>query len=299
MKHSIKSVSNSIPRKSHGGGRAAHRRWSAAQALQTALLLLALGALSAGVGYVILGGLGLALGLITLFVLATAGLGAPASLLLRMNGGRPISYFSAPGTFALVEDLSARAEMDPPQLYLLPHPQANALAVGAGSGAALALSRGALRLLSKDELEGVIAHELAHIKNGDTSTLQIANTITRAMLGLLRIATWLAFFTVLFTGGGVARLVLLSALAIAVPVVVNALRAALSRTRELAADTTAAQLTGKPWALASALAKLEMHQTSWLERFLGRQDMMPSWLRSHPPTAERVRRLLVLAGLPT
>jgi heat shock protein HtpX len=237
-------------------------------------------------------------GLGAVVILTMAGLRAPADLILRLNGGRPLSYWSAPELFDLVARLSARAEIATPRLYLLPSPQANAMAAGADPNGSLAVTSGALRLLRRDELEGVIAHEIAHLQHGDTATMQLANTIARAVGSLLRIATWIALFSLLLTGAGLDRLVMLSLLGLFVPVVIGALRAALSRTRELVADATAAELTGKPWALASALAKLERQHASWLDRLLGRRAAIPEWLRSHPSTAERVRRLLQLGGLP-
>jgi len=249
-----------------------------------------LAGLSALVGYAILGGVGLALGAAVVGFLAFVGARAPEHLVMRLQGAVPVPPWQATALTARVARLSARAGIAPPRLYLSPSPEANAMAVRTGPGpGALAVTRGALGVLDEDELEGVLAHEIAHLYHGDTEMLQLTTIVSRATLSLLRVATWIAVFTVLLTGGGVARAGALTLLALTVPVAVGMIRNALSRTREHAADTTAVALTGRPRALASALVTLERYHRGSLG---GMTLQLPAWLRSHPPTAERVARLL-------
>jgi heat shock protein HtpX len=269
------------------------RAWALRDSLKSAALLAALAGLAALVGYTILGGVGLALGAAAVGLLAAAGATVSEPLVMRLQGAVPMAAWQAPGLSAMVSRLASRAGIEVPELYLAPSSAANAMALRTRRGpGALAVTRGALRLLRSDELEAVIAHEIAHLHNGDTEILRVTGLVSRATSSLLRVATWIAVFTVLLTGGGLAQAAALSLLAITVPVAVGTIRTALSRTREHAADTTAVALTGRPRALASALVTLERQQQGWL----GAAPLeLPSWLRSHPPTEERVARLLAMA----
>lgn len=266
--------------------------------VKTGLLLSALAALVAAGGYVILGATGAVASLAFTLLLVGLSFQASLGLTLQLRGGVPLHPSEAPQLFRTVSELSARAGIRPPRLYLIPGPEANAMTAGLGDDRGiLAVTEGALRTLDADELEGVLAHEIGHLRNHDTAILQIAGIAARVAVGLLRAAVWLLLITALLVGAELASMLQLTALAIAVKVVVSLLVPALSRTREHAADATAASLTGKPWALASALAKLERQQRSWLGLLLG-VPAAPAELRSHPPTAERIQRLQALGPQP-
>jgi heat shock protein HtpX len=259
--------------------------------LKTYALLAALALTAAAVGFIVLGGVGLVIGAGVFALLSVVGLRLPEELVLRFQGGVPMER--APYRRRLVPErvavLAQRASIAAPRLFYTPGLEANAMALRTGEGpGALAITRGALELLADAELDAVLAHEIAHLKHGDTELLSMSAMVSRALGGLLRIATWMAFFSVLLTGGGMQRATVLALLALTAPLLIGWLRAALSRTREHAADVTAARLTGQPRALASALVKLERYHHGWLDRAI----VIPEWLRSHPPTQERVLRLL-------
>ncbi len=260
--------------------------------LKSWLLFATIAALTALVGFVVAGSAGLLIGGALIAMLATVGPSASEALVMRLLGAVPLKRHHAPELFHVVDLLARRAGIRPPALFLAPSPGANAMAVRTQGDGALAVTRGALRLLGPAELEAVLAHEVAHLKNGDTEFLQLTAMVSRAALSLLRVGTWVAVLGVLVTGGGVARAGLIALLALLVPPVVGALHSALSRTRELVADQDAAALTGRPLALASALAKLEHHHHGWLRRLVVPEA--PEWLRSHPSTRERVERLVEL-----
>ena len=264
--------------------------------LKTGALLGSLGGLSALVGLLVFGWWGLAIALAAVVMVATVGLQVPTSWVMRLHGALPLPAWRAPGLHHMVAELAARAGVPAPVLYSIPSALPNALTAGSGrQRAALAVTDGALRLLDRDELEGVLAHEVAHIRNRDVSIQQAAGTISRAVTAMLEIAIWTTAFAALLGGATAGRLLLLVMLGFAVPVLTRMINAALSRTREFAADAAAAELTGRPLALASALDKLSMSQRGWLGRWLT-PAQSPPWLRSHPSTTERIRRLLELGG---
>ncbi len=219
-------------------------------------------------------------------------------MVMRLYQARPIGGVEAPQLIRLIESLSARAGLpSPPSLHYLPSPVINAFATGSRDQAAIAISDGMLRRMNLRELAGVLAHEISHIDHNDMWVMGLADIVSR-LTGLL--AT-VALFTlalslplVLFGEFDVPILGLL--LLLFAPSLSTVLQLALSRSREFDADLGAAQLTGDPSGLASALDKIERHQGRWLERMFwpGRGDPDPSLLRSHPETDERIRRLLDL-----
>jgi heat shock protein HtpX len=174
---------------------------------------------------------------------------------------------------------------------LIQNPEANAMAAGWRFGAgALAVTEGALHLLDSDELEGVLAHEIAHLRNRDSSILRLAGSVAQASVWVLSLAAWLALGAALFGAAEPARALALAGMAVVLPLGFRMLQAWLSRSRELAADDTAIELTGRPRALASALLKLRSHSRFW-ELWRPRSDV-PEALRTHPDIGLRVRRLL-------
>jgi heat shock protein HtpX len=215
---------------------------------------------------------------------------------MRLSGATELAPWQLPGLQRMVARLARRAGIEAPRLYLVQSPEPNAFTTGSAvDGSALAVTHGALDILSRDEIEGVLAHEVAHIRNRDTTLLRLAGTTSHAMTLLLGVSLWLTLPIALIGGLTPSSLLLLVGLAIVVPMVVTLMVAALSRTRELAADADGVALTGKPLALASALSKLE-RQRGWLGAFfLRRADQVPELLRSHPSTEERVERLLAMS----
>ncbi len=262
--------------------------------LKTLTLFALLTLLAATVGFVVGGGLGVLLGATSVVLLAGAGSQVSEPMLMRLLGGAPLHPLRAPELYRRVAQLSARAGIAMPSVYFAPTPSANAMAVRTNGRGALLLTAGATRALPPVELEAVLAHEIAHLKNGDTEVLQLSGVVAQAALTMLRVGTWLAVIGVLLTGGGMARAALLTMLALVVPPLVGALRSALSRTRELAADADAARLTGDPLALARALSRLDQYHRR--HGGVAAVRRLPEWLSSHPPTEERVRKLLDLAG---
>lgn len=239
------------------------------------------------------------LALVLVGIGATAAL--PGELAVRLLGGQPLPIQQAPDLHRTVARLSEGAGIPPPRIYLLPDPAPNAMSIAAGAAtrrhAALAVTIGLLRLLDRDECEGVIAHEIAHLRSHDTTLQRVAGSLLRTLLVLLRISLWFALAGLV--AGAVPWTTALWALVLAtgLPVLAVAAHQALSRTREFAADEAAAALTRNPLALASALHKLDRAERRLVSLLLG-TGRQPPWLRSHPAARERIRRLERTAAPP-
>jgi heat shock protein HtpX len=224
--------------------------------LRTAILLAGLTALFMGVGFLIGGESG---ALIALVVAAGMNLFTywnSDRMVLSMTGAHEIDERTAPDVFALVRDLAARAGLPMPRIYLMDNPQPNAFATGRNpDNAAVAVTTGLLHHLSREEIAGVIAHELAHIKNRDTLIMTITATFAGAI-------SMLAQFGMFFGGhrdnnnGGMGIIGTL-AMVILAPLAAMLVQMAISRTREYAADEMGGQIVGQPGWLASALQRLE------------------------------------------
>ncbi len=274
--------------------------------LRTVLLLGALTALLLLIGDAMGGRSGLTVALILAAVMNFGSYWFSDRLVLAMTRARPVSEADAPELYGMVRRVSSAAGMPMPSVYLVDMPQPNAFATGRDpQRAVVAVSPSILQLLDRRELEGVIAHELGHVRNRDTLVSAMAATIAGAISYLAQMAFWF--------GGrrdddeGSNPLVALLALIFA-PIAAVLIQLAISRGRELGADHTGAETTHDPLALASALEKLE--QT----RRIPAGDLNPSTAHlfivnplsgqslaglfsTHPPTAERVRRLRQMAGL--
>lgn len=221
---------------------------------------------------------------------------------------QPLARQEAPELYDMVASLSDRAEIPMPTLFVVPTKSPNAFATGRDPDhAALAVTQGILEILSREELEGVLAHEITHIRNRDTLTQAVAGTIAGAITFAGRILTLGALYGPVTRddrrGGNAFGALFLIILA---PIAAGLIQFAISRTREFAADLGSAEITGNPLALASALEKLEEmgHQIP----MNGNPTMSPllivnpvstkglqSLFRTHPPTEERIRRLQELA----
>ena len=226
----------------------------------------------------------------------------PEAWLAHSLRGKRLNLTHSLGTVRFDASPETRAEIArragfprTPSLYLVPSRVLNAFAVGTRDNAAIAVTDGMLRSLSLRELAGVLAHEISHIRNRDLWVMNLADTISRltavmSFLGMMM----LIFLLPLILLGLVSFPVLLPVVLIFAPTVGNLLQLALSRTREYDADADAAELTGDPRGLASALAKMERLQGRLWETILfpGQRIPDPSLLRTHPPTQERIDRLL-------
>lgn len=221
----------------------------------------------------------------------------------------PLNREEAPGLYDLVASLSERALIPMPKVFIVPTKSPNAFATGRDpQHSAVAVTQGILELLSREELEGVLAHELTHIRNRDTLTQAVAGTLAGAITFLGRLLSFGTFYGPVTRderrGSNPVGVLFLIVLA---PIAAALIQFAISRTREFSADLGAAEITGNPTALASALEKLEEvgHQIP----INGNPAMSPllivnplateglqSLFRTHPPTEERIRRLLELAA---
>jgi len=219
-------------------------------------------------------------------------------VILPMYGARPITRRHIPELVDLAEELSRRAGLrKTPQLYYIPSQILNAFAVGSPEDSSIALTDGMLRAMTVREMAGILAHEISHIRNRDLWVMGLADTMSRLTATMAHVGVFIAFLSLPLAIAGEVRfpwlLILFLWLA---PTAGSLLQLALSRTREYEADLDAATLTGDPVGLASALNKLERRQGRiWEDLFMpGRRIPDPSLLRTHPPTEERIKRLLAL-----
>jgi heat shock protein HtpX len=220
--------------------------------LRTAILLAGLTALFMGVGYLIGGGSGAVIALIVAAAMNLASYWNADKLVLAMHDAQEVDESTAPDLVHLVQDLARRTGLPMPRVYLMDNPQPNAFATGRNpEHAAVAVTTGLLQMLSREEVAGVIAHELAHIRNRDTLTMTITATIAGAI-------SMLAQFGFFFGGHRDSNPGVIGSLAMVIlaPIAAMLVQMAISRTREYAADELGARTTGRPDALASALAKI-------------------------------------------
>ena len=226
---------------------------------------------------------------------------------LAMYRAQPLTREQLPRAFEVVERLTAKQGLPMPKMYLLPTESPNAFATGRNpKHASVAVTLGILGLLNDEELEGVLAHELGHVKNRDILTSSIAATLAGAITMIARMGYWAELFG--FGGGGDRRdrngggLTALLMIIVA-PFAAMLIQLAISRSREYEADATGAHVTGNPYALASALQKLEDYSKrvplqatpSTAHLFIIAPLLgggFGSLFSTHPPTRERIRRLI-------
>ncbi len=282
--------------------------------LKTILLLGALSALILAVGALIAPG---HLGLFAALALAT-NLGAyffSDRLVLRLHGAREVSAEEAPELHQMVEQLASQAGLPKPRVCLIPSAEPNAFATGRSpEKGVVAVTQGLLRLLDRGELRGVLAHELAHIKNRDI----LVSSIAAAAATIITSAAQALSLGQLFGAGSRGEeddrpSAWASLLAIVVaPLAATLIQLGISRARELQADETGARISGDPEALARALLKLEQASADartkepaeaptaataslFIVNPLGAAESVSRWFSTHPSTSERVERLLLLA----
>jgi len=217
---------------------------------------------------------------------------------LAMSGAKPVSEAEAPKLYEAVRELTTRAGLPMPRLYVIPQDQPNAFATGRSpKHSAVACTRGILNLLSEDELRGVLSHELTHIRNRDILIQSVASSIGAAI-------TYIAYMLLWFGNDENSPLALVGQLAtfILAPIAASIIQLAISRQREYAADAGGAEICGNPESLASALLRLEQGATAMPMQV--NQAAEPLYIvkpfsakgiaglfSTHPPIEERVKRL--------
>jgi heat shock protein HtpX len=269
-----------------------------AATLRTTILLATLGGLLVATGYAI-GGIEIAsVFLVIALVINFVAYWFSDKIALASARAKPLSEGEAPALYQMVRELTTRAGLPMPRLHMIPSDQPNAFATGRNpKHAAVAVTSGITKLLSEDELRGVIAHELAHIRNYDILTQSVASAIG-AMI------TYLAYFFLWFGGDNDSPLGLIGSLALVIlaPISATLIQLAVSRQREFAADATGAQFTNNPESLASALLRLEEGvKTTPMQVNQATESMyivkpfsgggIAGLFSTHPPIEERVRRL--------
>jgi heat shock protein HtpX len=279
--------------------------------LKVGVLLVALTALFIFVGDAIGGRGGAMIAFALALVMNLISYWFSDKIVLSMYGARPLSPVDAPELYRMVERLAERAGIPVPRLYVVPGEQPNAFATGRDPAhAAVAVTAGLLHLLDTEEVEGVLAHEIAHIKHRDTLTMTVVATIAGAVMLLADMARWAMIF-----GGarsddreGGNPLVYLFVMIVA-PIAAMLIQLAISRAREYEADATGAKLAGSPDGLISALRKLEQASRmipmqaspSTAHLFIvnplrGMGGALMSLFMTHPPIEERIRRLERMRG---
>jgi heat shock protein HtpX len=270
---------------------------------KTFVLLAFLGALFIGIGAIF--GTG---GLIIGAVLALAFVGGTFwfsdKIAVAAARAKPVSREEAPRLYEIVEELARRYDMPTPRLYVSPEPQPNAFATGRGpKHAVVAVTQGILEVLDDDELRGVLAHEMSHVRNRDV----LIGSIAAAVALMITFVARIAMFSAIFGGGddeGGGNIIGLLALAILAPLAAGLLQAALSRSREYQADESGAHLIGDGEPLARALQKIEASakrvpmnvnpaeaSAYIINPLTGRKVNFANLFSTHPPTEERIARL--------
>ena len=233
-------------------------------------------------------------------------------IVLSMYRATELSEDDAPGLFSIVRGLAGNAGLPMPRLYLIPQEQPNAFATGRDpEHAAIAVTDGLVRLVTPEELAGVLGHEMAHIKNRDILVQTVAAVVGGAITGVAGMLKWGAIFGGFSSssdddrGGGAGAAILL---AIVAPLAAMLIQMAISRSREYLADETGARLAGNPLPLAGALDKLERsaQQVPMVGANPATENMfivsplagggITTLFSTHPPTEERIRRLRAMAG---
>jgi heat shock protein HtpX len=230
-------------------------------------------------------------------------------LALKMYNAQPVTREQLPRAYAAVERLTAKQGLPMPKIYVLPTESPNAFATGRNpQHASVAVTHGILQLLDDEELEGVLAHELGHVKNRDILTSSIAATLAGAITMVARMGYWASLFGGMGGGGrdrqrgggGMSGLFMI----ILAPIAASLIQLAISRSREYEADATGAATTGNPYALARALQKLDEYSRrvpmqaspSTAHLFIVAPLLgsggFGSLFATHPPMKDRIQRLI-------
>ena len=277
--------------------------------LKTGLLLSLLTVLLVGIGQLMGGPHGATTAFIVALLMNLVAYWFSVKMVLAMYRAKPLSEAEAPQVYRAVRAIAAHEHLPMPKLYWLPTITPNAFATGRSPNhASVAVTSGLLKLMDEEELKGVLAHELSHVKNRDTLVMTVAAAVAGAIAMLASWARWGLMF-----GGGerdesrngnaIVQLVALLIIAILAPLAATLIQLAISRTREYGADETGARLTGNPSGLANALEKLDAATHAhplqganpatahlFIVNPLG-GDALAKLFSTHPPIADRVRRL--------
>jgi heat shock protein HtpX len=270
--------------------------------LKVILLLASLSGILMVLGALVAGRVGVLAALIISVLMNIGGYWYSDSIVLKMYDAKEVSEAQAPVIYSVVRDLAEKDKLPMPKLYILPGGTPNAFATGRSEDhAAVAVTQGILAMLTRDELEGVIGHELSHIKNRDILISTMAATVSGAVVMLASMAKWAA----VFGGGqdGAGSTIGMIAMAIVAPVAATVIQMAISRSREYLADEDGAKVSGHPEALASALRKITDASKNkpmdanpaTAHMFIVNPlsaDMVMNLFSTHPPVEKRIERLM-------
>jgi heat shock protein HtpX len=277
-----------------------------ANLIKTGFLLVVLTCLLVLIGGAIGGRQGMAIAFVLALVMNFGSYWFSDKIVLSMYGAQPVDEAQAPDLYRIVRELAARAHIPVPRIYIIQDDSPNAFATGRNpQHAAVAVTEGILRIMTEDELRGVLAHELSHVKNRDTLIMTIAATIAGAITYLAQMAQWAAIFgggrrDNEEGGGGSAIGTLL--MAILAPIAAMLIQMAISRSREYEADATGARVAGRASGLEHALQKLEMASKQVpMEATPATAHLfivnpltsggLATLFSTHPPVEERIARL--------
>jgi heat shock protein HtpX len=274
--------------------------------IKTGFLLVVLTCLLVLIGGAVGGRQGMAIAFVLALVMNFGSYWFSDKIVLSMYAAQPVDEAQAPDLYRIVRELSAQAHIPVPRIYIIQDDSPNAFATGRNpQHAAVAVTEGILRIMTEDELRGVLAHELSHVKNRDTLIMTIAATIAGAITYLAQMAQWAAIFgggrrDNEGGGGGSAIGVLL--MAILAPIAAMLIQMAISRSREYEADATGAGLAGRASGLEHALQKLDMASKQVpMEATPATAHLfivnpltsggLATLFSTHPPIEERIARL--------
>jgi heat shock protein HtpX len=274
--------------------------------LKTTFLLTALTLLLLFAGQAIAGQRGMTIALVFAIVMNGTAYFFSDKIALMSSGAQPISREQSPRLYAVMERLAAKANLPMPKLYMIPQPAPNAFATGRNpSHASVAVTQGLMQLMDDDELEGVIAHELSHVRNYDILTSSIAATIAGAVTWIASMGRWAMIFGGWGgrdddrEGGGIAAILML----FLAPIAALLLQLGISRQREYQADASGAKMVGHPYGLIRALEKLGAYNKRipmdiapstaalCIVAPLSAGQSLAGLFSTHPPLADRIAKL--------
>ena len=274
---------------------------------KTAFLLTALTLLLLGLGQAFGGRNGMTIALVFAVIMNGGAYFFSDKIALASSGAQPVSREQEPRLYEVMERLAAKANLPVPKLYMIPQPAPNAFATGRNpSHASVAVTQGLMQLMNDDELEGVIAHELSHVRNYDILTSSIAATIAGAVTWIASMGRWAMIFGGMGggrdddrEGGGLAAILML----FLAPFAAMLLQLGISRQREYQADASGARMVGHPYGLISALEKLGAYNQRiptdmppstaalCIVAPMSLRNMLSGLFSTHPPLSERIAAL--------
>lgn len=274
------------------------------RAVKTVFLLTALTLLLVLGGQAIAGRQGMTFGLMMAVVMNGIAYFFSDKIALMSSGAQPVSREQLPRLYEVMERLAAKAQLPMPKLYVIPQPAPNAFATGRNpSHASVAVTAGLMELVNDDELEGVIAHELSHVRNYDILITSIAATLAGAITWIASMGRWAMIFGGYGGsrdndrgGGGLAALLML----FVAPIAALLIQLGISRQREFAADASGARMVGHPYGLISALEKLGAYNkripmdvppataSLFIVAPLSAGQVFSNLFSTHPPLSERI-----------